>query len=562
MTQDVIKVADYDAFVRTTSQFADKAKDEQRSIALYGLVGEIGSLVAAIKKKILSEGGEDARWDQPNDEIKEELGDALWYCYSTAQIINNGYFDILAADIAALRAEIGSGDERAQKIATSLDPHKRAAFLEAAKSLPPSSGYTFDAYQQLALMTARTDGRVLLEVCLAVLWQLGAELLRVTLPKIEITLNKNVADRDPNVVLGEIAWHLSAMASLYHLSLDDVVASNCAKVRFRSERGAHTPLHDHDREAHEQFPRVFDVAFVRIGAQKSRMYFQGKRLGDDLTDNFYDDDGYRFHDVIHLALIAHLGWSPVVRGLMRRKRKSRNDRVDEVEDGARAKLVEELAIKAIHSEGDRQAKAAGRCVLGKPTRLFPDRSLVNFKLLKTLRTYVDGLEVAKNTFWEWEDAIFEGFDMFYRLCNESQGTIHVDLDARKLTFSPTVCPAIQGITVGLGMGSTDVPPTSVDKALSPAERRWAAERNLIAETVAAKRAILDALGSDKGSPELWMEIEVRLDVGNRVYVKAMKSARQRAWALRAIDYKVAFTRSSTDVICTATAIADVGDVSN
>src|SRR5205823_9702596 len=98
-----------------------------------------------------------------------------------------------------------------------------------------------------------------------------------------------------------------------------------------------------------------------------------------------------------------------------------NDRVDEVEDGARAKLVEELVIKAIHSEGDRQAKAAGRCVVGKPTRLFPDRSLVNFKLLKALRTYVDGLEVAKNTFWEWEDAIFEGFDMYYLLSNETQG---------------------------------------------------------------------------------------------------------------------------------------------
>jgi NTP pyrophosphatase (non-canonical NTP hydrolase) len=561
MTQAAMKITDYDAFVRTTSQFAAKSKHEQRLIALYGLVSEIGSVVAAVKKKILSEGGEDALWDQPNDEIKEELGDALWYCYSTAQIINNGYYDILAAQIAALRAEIGSGDERAQTIATSLDPAKRAAFLEAAKSFPPATGYTFDVYQNLAFMTARTDGRVLLEVCLAILWQLGAELLRVTLPKIEITLNKNLADRDPNVVLGEIAWHLSAMASLYHLCLDDVVAFNSAKVRFRSERGVNTPLHDHDREAHEQFPRVFDVVFVRVGAQKSRMYFQGKPLGDDLTDNFYDDDGYRFHDVIHLALIACLGWSPVVRGLMRRKRKSRNDRVDEVEDGGRAKVVEELVIKSIHSEGDRQAKAAGRCVLGKPTRLFPHRSLVNFKLLKTLRAYVDGLEVAKNTYWEWEDAIFEGCEMFYRLCNEKQGTVHIDLDARKLTFSPTVCPAIQGITVGLGMGSTDVLPTSVEGALSPAEREWATDRHLIAETIAAKRAILDALGMDKESSELWTEIEVRLDVGNRVYVKAMKAARQRAWELRAIDYKVAFTRRSTDIICTATAIADVGDVS-
>jgi phosphopantetheinyl transferase (holo-ACP synthase) len=123
-----------------------------------------------------------------------------------------------------------------------------------------------------------------------------------------------------------------------------------------------------------------------------------------------------------------------------------------------------------------------------------------------------------------------------------------------------VCPAIQGITVGLGMGSALLP-RSADNALTPGERAWAAERNLIAETVAAKRAILDALGMDKESSELWTEIEVRLDVGNRVYVKAMKSVQQRAWALRAIDYKIAFSRGASEVISTATAIADVSDIS-
>ena len=101
-----MKIADYDAFVRKTSQFADKPKAEQRAIAFYGLVGEIGSVVAAVKKKLLAEGGEEANWSQPNDEITEELGDALWYCYSVAQIINDGPFDILAADIEALPREI------------------------------------------------------------------------------------------------------------------------------------------------------------------------------------------------------------------------------------------------------------------------------------------------------------------------------------------------------------------------------------------------------------------------------------------------------------------------
>lgn len=557
-----MRIAEYDAFVQKTSQFADKPKDEQYAIALYGLVGEIGSLVAAVKKKLLAEGGEEASWNQPNEEIKEELGDALWYCFSLAHIINDGSFDILAADIETLRGEIGSGDERAGKIATSLDPDVRAAFLEAAKNFPPPGGYVFDDYQKLAFMTARTDGRVLLEVCLAVLWQLGAELLRSTLPDIERNLNRNVADRAANIVLGEITWHLSALASLYNLSLsDDVVVPNCTKVQFRSDRSDPTPLHDEGTDPKEQFPRAFDVAFVPVGPRKSRMYFEGWPLGNDLTDNFSSDDGYRFHDVIHLALIARLGWSPVMRGFMKRKRK--DERIDEIEDGGRAKVVEELVIKAIHSEGDRQAKAAGRCVLGNPTRLFPQRALINFKLLKTLRTYVDGLEVATNTFWEWEDAIFEGCEMFYNLTCEKQGTIHVDMENRRLTFSPVVSPSIQGITVGLGMGEAGTPDILQQSTLLPDrdEREWAVERKRVADTIAAKRAILDALGLDKNAPELSAALQVRLDTGNRVYLRMNKIVQDRAWELRAIDFKLAFSGTPDRLTSTATAIADMGDIS-
>ena len=553
---------DYAAFVEQTKQFASKPHDEQRSIALYGLVSEIGSLVAAVKKKLLSEGGDGPRWDQPNDEIGEELGDSLWYCYCAAQITNGGYRDILADNIAIVCAENSSGNERAQLIATSLDPAERSAFLEAAATFPTRRDYTFDDYQRLAYKTARTRGRVLLEVCLAVLWQLGAELLRAMLPRTEIALNTNVADRPVIVILGGIAWHLSAIASLYHLSLDDVVSSNCDKVRFRSMRGTPTPLHDADRDSKEQFPRRFDVAFVRVGPKKSRMYFEGKPLGDDLTDNFYDDDGYRFHDVIHLALVAHLGWSPVVRGLMKRKRKSRDDQVDEVEDGGRAKVVEELVIKAIHSEGDRQAKAAGRCIVGKTTRLFPERTLINFKLLKTLRAYVDGLEVAKNAFWEWENAIFDGCEMFFHLSNEKQGTVHIDLEARTLSISPTVCPGVQGIIVGLGMGLASSATGSSDPLLAPAELEWASQEKRVVETAAAKRAILDALGVDKESPALWSEIEVRLGAGNIAYIKATKSIQRRAWELKAVDFKVAFVGDKGEITCTATAIADVRDMAS
>lgn len=168
--------------------------------------------------------------------------------------------------------------------------------------------------------------------------------------------------------------------------------------------------------------------------------------------------------------------------------------------------------------------------------MLPTVNLINFNLLKTLRIYVDKLEVQNNTFWEWEDAIYEGCDMFFQLCNEKQGTVHVDLINRRLTFAQNVSPSIQGITVGLVMGAALLA-TSATKAgvvLSDAELEWAIKRDCLAKTIAAKRAILEALGLEKEAPDLLSQLEVRLETGNRIYVKVEKDVQARAWILRAV----------------------------
>ncbi|HET7883146.1 MAG TPA: hypothetical protein VFL55_19835 [Acetobacteraceae bacterium] len=191
--------------------------------------------------------------------------------------------------------------------------------------------------------------------------------------------------------------------------------------------------------------------------------------------------------------------------------------------------------------------------------MFADRSLINFKLLKLLHSYVDGLEVAKNTYREWEDAIFDGFQMFYRLCLAEQGTVRIDLPNREITFSHTVCPAIQGITVGLGIGACAMPATPPHGMFNEQESRWTKETGLVAETAAAKQAILEALGIDKNAPSSWSKIEVRLPSPATVSVKLKGLVRDQAFRLKAVDYKVAFNRVGTDVVCTATAIGDVRD---
>ena len=66
----------------------------------------------------------------------------------------------------------------------------------------------------------------------------------------------------------------------------------------------------------------------------------GLNIGDRLTDNIMKKDDYRFHDVFHYSYAAVLGWSAVLRALMRIKRENRPE-VDEGQDGGRAILIEE-----------------------------------------------------------------------------------------------------------------------------------------------------------------------------------------------------------------------------
>lgn len=435
-------VSFYDSFVQRTDQSLSLPLQDQMEIAAYGVVSEIGSVVSAVKKRLLANAGRSA-WNIPDADIVEELGDVIWYCFALARQANpDRPVNIFASDIASLKHELRSPGARAERLRGVLDPSKRQLFLAAAEQFPRRTrDLTFDDYQKIAFLTARTTDRVLAEVCLVVLQQLGAELLRRGLPQIERELNTVVADREINSILGEIAWHVAALASLYGLQLDDIAATNIAKVSDRWDRTIKTPLHDTNAPASERFPRCFEVAFVTSAPGRSKMYLNGRQLGDELSDNAYDDDGYRFHDVMHLANVAKLGWSPVLRSLMKRKRKSQPT-TDEVEDGARAQIVEEAVIKAIHAEGTRLAIKRDQSVVG-PVRLFPSSAEITFGFLKSIRTLVVDLEVAANRYSEWEAAVIEGYDVFHRLRIAGEGTVKVDLNARSLTFDPAIDPALK-----------------------------------------------------------------------------------------------------------------------
>lgn len=535
-------VTDYDAFVRRTDQNAKRDREDRFNIAIYGLVGEIGSLMSAVKKQLLAS-SDQGKLRQPTDEIIEELGDIVWYCFALVQLqFPSGNTNIFNNEIAFLKRMLTSTAPQYVEFQELLGPAKSAAFLTASETFPKTADLRFDDFQQLAFMTARTESLLLRQVCLSVLWQHGAELLRFKLPESERKINKKLEDREISHVLGDIAWHVAAVASVYGLSLNQVIEKNVEKIEFRLGRGAPTSLHDESYPPSQQFPRQFEVAFVSVGPRKSRMYLNGRSLGDDLTDNSVEDDGYRFHDVMHLANVAKLGWSPVLRDLMARKRK-RDPQIDEVQDGARARIVEEAVIKAIHSEGVRLARQGYvGPLLPHQQDIFPNVSDISFGFLKFISSLVTNLEVASNKYWEWEDAILEGAKLFKDLRTHKQGTVRINLNKRSLEFDPEVSPNFPGAVSGIGTAVIEAPVSGLDDLDHPA---------LLGGVRAAIMRALDL--SDAGATSL---LRVKMLSDSRPSVAADGAVAERIWSRSVVCFRTSFVLDGGKLTCTVIAIAD------
>ena len=154
--------------------------------------------------------------------------------------------------------------------------------------------------------------------------------------------------------LGDVLWYISAIASQNNINLEDIAKENVTKIQDRFSENDQIIYKDYDKDfpVEEKFPDEFEVEFIPyIEKDKNLVKIVDKRngelIGDPLTDNNYEDDGYRFHDIFHFGYLANLGWSPVIRKLMKNKRKS-NKEIDENEDGARAQIIEELISLLIY----------------------------------------------------------------------------------------------------------------------------------------------------------------------------------------------------------------------
>lgn len=288
----------------------------------------------------------------------------------------------------------------------------------------------FDSYQKSALRTdrvpARADANDDLSLIVPMLGLAGetGQLLSEYKKHLRDGEAHRLFKERVSEELGDLLWYIANVASKFDLRLGDIAAANLAKVNARWATERAEPLHfDAALPEGERLPRRFGIELVDVEGeerQRVRVAINGVPFGAELTDNAYDPDGYRFHDVFHFAYAAVLGWSPITRALLRRKRKSR-PLLDEVEDGGRAAVIEEGVAALAFNYARRHHMLDGVNTL-------------DFQLLRTIKDMTSHLEVNQCTTGEWERAILQGFKVWRAVLAARGGRIEVDLDQRRIDY--------------------------------------------------------------------------------------------------------------------------------
>jgi NTP pyrophosphatase (non-canonical NTP hydrolase) len=388
-----LSLATYTSRALLTDRFGEEA-DGLMQLG-FGLFGEIGGLLAASKKA-----SRDTLLESAALIAGEEIGDALWYLVVLAHHGKASPDQLGQAVMVNLRRRLheaprsSKGTVAFEELDGLVDHHhtKHAPKLEVQlRSIASSAGV-------ITLMTQ-------------------AEYARQSSTKVAASL-------------GDLLAQLTLVARSFNLSLASIARENLEKIEARWPTGkrVYTPLYDEvGYEEREKLPRGnFRVDFFprKVGGRDMVVQqWNGVNIGDPLTDNREPPDGYRYHDVFHLAYMAHLGWSPVLRALLKLKRKSVSA-IDENQDGARALIIEEGIATWIFNHAKERGDNFANV---QPGRL-------DFSLLKQVQSMVKGYEVDTCPPWQWELAILDGFKVFRELSSNGQGSVIVNIEKHTIKF--------------------------------------------------------------------------------------------------------------------------------
>lgn len=365
-------LSDYAAEIAAT----DVLNPNDFNPVLQGLYGEVGGIMATVKKLVRDK----SAFPGFKKAAEEEFGDTLWYLAAICRRLNFPLDEIFG----------------------------EAANHGNFKNVGAASDIAKGAMAYIAMPIAATSS---LDTTLVRLGQSAAALLGSTPARADL-----------------IAFVRAYLDAIYAAEL---VFSDVARANLRKARGAFLEPQpgdlvelDFDNEfgAEEQLPREFKIRVNQRGSGKSYLQWNGVFIGDPLTDNIADRDGYRFHDVFHFANAAILHWSPVMRALIRHKRKSK-PRFDEEQDSGRAIVVEEGIAAWIFSRA-------------KELNFFEGQKTVSLGILKTIGEFVSGYEVEKCPLKLWEKAILEGYGVFRLIKANQGGWILGNREQRTINYLP------------------------------------------------------------------------------------------------------------------------------
>jgi NTP pyrophosphatase (non-canonical NTP hydrolase) len=362
-----ISLSDYASAVAPT----DMLDQQDLRPVLLGLYGEVGGVMATAKKH--KRDGD--RFPGYQKAASEEFGDALWY-------------------FAALCRRLGISLE--------------ALFSEAT---------TGDGYKTMTIASDMAGG-----VCAMVALPISESDLDARLFQLGRATATLLVDKpDRSNLLAFTRHYLEALHGT-RIVFSEVVRSNLAKARSAFVEPDINVQIDFDKvfDIEEQLPRRFAIRIQQRPNGKSYLQWNGVFIGDPLTDNISDPDGYRFHDVFHLANAAILHWSPVMRALIKHKRKSVPSH-DEEQDSGRAIVIEEGVTAWLFAK----AKDLG---------FFEGQDRVSLGVLKSVSEFVKGYEVDQCPLRLWERSIIQGYAVFRKIRASQGGWIVGDRQLRTVRY--------------------------------------------------------------------------------------------------------------------------------
>ena len=357
----------------------DKLSQEDLRPVLMGLFGEIGGIMAAVKK---SHREDSAYLEYQQRALEEEFGDALWY-------------------FTALCRRLGVGVDRVFSKAIKQSEYGEIIAANDHLDYPVSNVLSFNVLPPLDETLLR-------------LGEEAAALLKIT------TAN----DQTPDLLGAFVKCYLQALRAA-RVNFSTMIKGNIKKVkgRFLDPNKSTLPTFDSAFPKEESLPQNFEIRITRRKSGQSYLQWNNVFIGEPLTDNIRDPDAYRFHDVFHFAHAAILHWSPVFRALIKQKRKS-DPKIDEAQDGGRAIVVEEGLTAWLFSRA-------------KQLRFFDGHNSVSFDLLKTVQQFVRGYEVEACPLGLWETAILEGYRVFREVRKNEGGIVVGNRKDRTIKYKAT-----------------------------------------------------------------------------------------------------------------------------